>query len=124
MHFQQEAVLKIREKGWMQGIRNAKTGMYTRVHEGFDNVVAVQANLRKAEVKRSGRSQYRATPQTPFAAIFMAASRLPWNSAPARCACAGTCRTPCRCCGSACAPWGSPRRSEEHTSELQSPKDI
>jgi hypothetical protein len=54
----------------MQGARIAATGMYIEVHEDCDNPVAAQANLRPAEVKRSGRSQYRATPQPPSAAIF------------------------------------------------------
>lgn len=58
----------------MQGARNGETGMYTEVHEDYDNAVAAQANLRKAEVKRSGRSQYRATPQAPSAAVFKIAS--------------------------------------------------
>jgi len=67
-------MLKIREEEWIQDARNAATGMYTRVHEDRDNAVAVQANLCKAEVERSGRNQYRTMPQTPSAAVFKIAS--------------------------------------------------
>ena len=49
------------ERASIGGVRSAGTGVYTGVHEDADNVVAAQANLCFAEVKRSGRSQHRTT---------------------------------------------------------------
>jgi hypothetical protein len=44
------------------------------VRRGSDNEVAAQANSRSDVKPHDGRSRYRATPQTPSAAIFKTAS--------------------------------------------------
>ncbi len=54
----------------MQGAWPAVAGTAHGVRRGSDNAVAAQARLGMAKVKRSGRSQDRATPQTAIRSNF------------------------------------------------------
>ena len=68
-----ETVLKIREEGWMQGAR-ALHGHSTKLAKYASQVAGQRRNRNVLKVHED--FEYRATPQTPSAAIFETVSYL------------------------------------------------
>jgi len=71
----EENAEKSSERDEAQGARSAATETYQADRRGSDNAVAAQAHIGAADVKRSGRSQHRATQRFSLAAIY---STFPW----------------------------------------------